>query len=88
MTIITCSREFTRENVQTIPRRESSNFIKRMADMSTQTATGLRTGCASGTENVYNTFVEKIRDEDQGSRTLIQLRQIVKQALDHSGEQP
>jgi len=58
-----------------------------MTDMSTQPPTGLRTACPSGTENVYNTFVEKIRDEDQLSRTLIQFRQIVKQALDHSGEQ-
>jgi phosphoglucomutase len=59
-----------------------------MTDMSTQSATGLGTACASGTENVYNTFVERIRDRDQRLRILIQVRQIVKQALDHSGEQP
>jgi phosphoglucomutase len=42
----------------------------------------------SGTENIYKIYAESFRDEDHRSRILSEARQIVNQALDHSGEQP
>jgi len=59
-----------------------------MNDMSTPPATGLRPAYPSVTKNVCRIVVETIKDEDQLSRILIQVRQIVSPAKDHSGEQP
>jgi hypothetical protein len=52
------------------------------------TAMGWFAARPSGTESVYKIYAESFRDEDHLSRILSEARQIVNQALDHSGEQP